>query len=563
MPLSPYPDHLFGDLDQPPKGGLYQREHVTGVHHHAAKSPIQLLPGQPLTLSASTSSDLPVQGMWLSLSTDDWATQSDLPFSPTGLSWDTPAWLWLRSWELHLPPQPAGALLRYRVWAELADGTRRYAETQSATPQGATPYALWADPRPTPPAWAEQARLYQVFVDRFNPGRGQTWRQQDDLLSPFGGTLRGVTEKLDHIQSLGCDAIWLTPIFRSPSHHGYDASDYTHVEERLGSAEDLEQLITQAHQRGMRLILDFAANHCSDQHPAFQAALKDRHSRHAAGFKWKNWPDYVAYYGLANMPELDLSFGSPAHAHLLAAAQQWLKMGVDGFRLDYAPGPGQAFWTDFRRACRAVNPDCWLFGEAVSPADAQLALAGTMDGTLDFLTCQALRETFATGHWPLSRLAAYLETNRQYFPAEFSRPAFIDNHDMNRFLFTAQGRQSALKSALTLLYLLPGQPILYYGTESGLSQRRSIHDHGSAGFDEARLAMNWAEAENHPTARLIRQLAAMRAASPWLTRAVWHTQGLDDRQGRLELCLSNPAEPTQRMGVQIHMKAGEVQVEAG
>ena len=229
------------------------------------------------------------------------------------------------------------------------------------------------------------------------------------------------------------------------------------------------------------------------------------------------------------MPNLNLAWGSPARAHLLAVAQKWLSLGVDGYRLDYANGPEPDFWVDFRRACRQINPECWTFGELTLPADVQRSFGGGMDGALDFLTCQALRETFGQRRWSLARLAGFLQAVQDYFPPEFSRPAFIDNHDMNRFLFMAQGEQRALHAALTLLYLLPGAPIVYYGTESGLSQRAGIHDRGAHGLDEARLAMNWEQGGTGPTAGLLRQLSAFREANPWLARARWQLLELDER----------------------------------
>jgi glycosidase len=146
-----------------------------------------------------------------------------------------------------------------------------------------------------------------------------------------------------------------------------------------------------------------------------------------------------------------------------------------------------------------------------------------MHGTLDFLTCQALRETFATRQWSLSRLAAYLENYRAGFPVDFSRPAFIENHDMNRFFFTALGSSSAQEAALRLLYLLPGAPIVYYGCERELTQRQSIHANNALGFDEARAEMDWERQSEANSAKVMREMAAFRKSNPWLVRAHWQT----------------------------------------
>ena len=138
----------------------------------------------------------------------------------------------------------------------------------------------------------------------------------------------------------------------------------------------------------------------------------------------------------------------------------------------------------------------------------------------------------------MSELAGYLCASETGFPADFSRPVFIDNHDMNRFIFAAQGNFESLVAALTLLYLLPQPPIVYYGTEKGLSQNHSIHDRGSHGFDEARLAMPWEEnRRSRSLADLMRTLSAFRAANPWLTEASWEllsTSG-DGAEARIRL----------------------------
>lgn len=533
-----YPDHIFGDVEKPPRNLRYHARRVLGVHHwdQTCWDP-DVSPGS-LTVYATTHSRLSVKSVHLLWTRDDWQSQSQVDFAAVGQEWDDLTWGWVFFWRAELPVS-AGDLLRYKIFARLADGREVFADNQSEAGEQATQFAQWLNPANRTPAWAEHARVYQVFVDRFNPGKGREWLQTKDLMQPFGGTLRGVTEKLDTLLDLGFNCLWLSPIFRSPSHHGYDISDYFEIEPRFGGKRDLEELICQAHQRGMRILLDFVANHCSSQHESFLAAQGSKADPRYAWFNWKRWPKtYESFYDVPTMPRLNLHFGSPARQHLLEAAQFWLKMGVDGYRLDYANGPDRDFWVDFQRACLEINPDCWTFGEVVAPADEQAQFFGSMHGTLDFLTCQILREAFALRTRSVSELAGYLCASETGFPADFSRPVFIDNHDMNRFIFAAQGNFESLVAALTLLYLLPQPPIVYYGTEKGLSQNHSIHDRGSHGFDEARLAMPWEEnRRSRSLADLMRTLSAFRAANPWLTEASWEllsTSG-DGAEARIRL----------------------------
>lgn len=526
MTSHPYPDHLFGDLDQPQKGSLHHVTKNRGLHHACRVSPWLPKPDQPFRLRATSSSDLPVQQVSLRFSLDEGINWREMDFETGDYYWDTLTWGWLREWQLDFPAMAEGTELLYQVFAELPGEKRLYADNQTVNTSGTMTFRLRLTRNNQPPAWSEGAVIYQVFVDRFNPGKGRKWLQTTDLTKPFGGTLRGVIEKLDYIKDLGFNTLWLSPIFCSPSHHGYDISDYMRIEPRMGTEADLRELLDLAHGKGMRVLLDFVANHCSNQHARFQAALAGDQSA-TAWFKWKEFPQYESFYNVPEMPCMNLEPGSPARAHLLDVARHWLRFGVDGYRLDYANGPTRDFWLDFQRACQEVNPECWTFGEIVAPADEQITFAGGMHGTLDFLTCQALRETFATRHWSLSHFAGYLESYWGAFPKGFSRPAFIDNHDMNRFFFTAGESVSAQEAALCLLYLMPGAPIVYNGCERELSQRQSIHASHALGFDEARLAVDWQVHEEHNSAKVLREMAVFRKRHAWLTHASWKTIELE------------------------------------
>jgi len=525
----PYPDHLFGDLDQPPKGSKHHIAQNRGLHHAYRVSPWLPKADAPFRLTASSSSDLAVQQVTLRYSLDQGESWQEKSFEAGEWRWDTLTWAWLRDWHLNFAAMAEGAELLYQVYARLPGGELLFADNQADQPAGATIFKLRLSSCNQLPAWSEGAMIYQVFVDRFNPGEGAEWLQTSNLTSHVGGTLRGVIEKLDYIKDLGFNTIWLSPIFASPSHHGYDISDYLQIEPRLGSEADLRELLDKAHAKELRVLLDFVANHCSNQHARFQSALAGDESA-KPWFKWKTFPKYESFYNVPGMPCLNLEPGSPARAHLLEVARYWLRFGADGYRLDFANGPAREFWVDFQQACREVNRECWTFGEVVGGADEQITFAGSMHGTLDFLSCQALRETFATGHWSLSHLAGYLENYWAAYPREFSRPAFIDNHDMNRFFFTGQESVSAQEAALRLFYLMPGPPIVYYGSEQELSQRKSIHANDALGFDEARLPMDWEAQKEHNSAKVMREMAAFRQQNPWLSRARWHTLELEPRK---------------------------------
>jgi len=330
-------DHTFGDLDDPARGAAYQLKRSQGIHHFGHKNPLRPKPNEAVTLDATTSSDLSAQEVILRFTRDEWHTFQEIPFSKADLVWDTLSWRWIQHWQATLPAQPQDTLLRYQVFARLpmrsteADQfAQRFADNQAEEPKQATQFAIWYGADETP-AWSQSARIHQIFVDRFNPGEGHAWMQTSDLTKPCGGTLRGVIEKLEYILGLGFNVIWLSPIFASPSHHGYDISDYERIEPRLGTQADFEELIVKAHALGLRVILDFVANHVSNAHPAFQDALHKSSSPYHDWFYWQPWPKFRSYFNVPTMPELRLTYGAPARTYLLNCAQNgyvWVRMVI-------------------------------------------------------------------------------------------------------------------------------------------------------------------------------------------------------------------------------------------
>ena len=318
-------------------------------------------------------------------------------------------------------------------------------------------------------------------------------------------------QKLDYIQSLGCNAIWLSPLFASPSHHGYDATDYYTVEPRFGTNAELIELVEKAHQRDVRVILDFVANHWSNHHPTFQEARRDKNSEYRSWYTWQRWPDeYTSFFGVKGMPQLNLKH-KPASDYLLKCAQYWLENGVDGYRLDYAPGPPHTFWADFRQTCKAVNPDAFLFGEVVSHSETIASYIPHFDGCLDFLLADALRKTFVLETATLLEFEAFLAAHEAYFPQDFSLPAFLDNHDMTRILYLAGEDKAKVRLAALVLFTHSAPPIIYNGTEVGVSQRNPL-----GRFEEARLPMLWGDEQDEDLLTYFRRLGALRKQSPLL-----------------------------------------------
>ncbi len=522
-------DFIFGTLSTDALRQGRVRELHGSVTHAFRRDPLDPKPDQPLTLYLSAGPDYHTSKAWVYWTTDGtdplgsngvaengFATE----MTPNGAEWDLPLWGYIQNFRAALPPLRAGTRLRYRCAA------LTYCKGELLADKGAY-YGLYIDHDPLP-EWASQAVVYHILMDRFNPGGGRAWQTPKDMSGFFGGTLKGVIEKLDYLSDLGFNAIWLSPIFPSPSHHGYDATDLFAIEPRYGTLQDFQNLIAQAHKRGMRILLDYVPNHWSSGHDTFQKALNDPASPYRDWYLFEGGSQkYESFFGVAGLPKLNLR-NPQARKYMLDSACYWLTQGVDGFRLDYTVGPTPDFWADFRWATRAVKPDCWTFGEVVESAMSLPPFTGLLDGCLDFMLVEALREAFAFNRWDACRLGSFLERHQQYQPQGLMRPSFLDNHDMNRFLWTAGDDQKRLRLAAMLQFTLPQPPIVYYGTETGLSQKADCMHGARVIPEESRQPLRWENA--NPALQVYYQkLIGLRHAQTCLQTGAWALEWADKK----------------------------------
>ncbi len=367
------------------------------------------------------------------------------------------------------------------------------------------------------PEWVKQAVFYQIFPDRFArtkqhhltpPMRVSTepWDSPPTVQGYKGGDLWGIIENLEHIQQLGCTAIYLNPVFQSASNHRYHTHDYYQVDPLLGGNQALEDLLDAAHGRGLKVILDGVFNHASRGFFFFNDILENGpNSPWLDWFKVTKWPisaydgclpaNYECWVDNRSLPEFN--HANPlVKEYIMQIGEYWIDFGIDGWRLDVpyeVTEPG--FWEEFRTRIKAINPEAYIVGEIWD--DARQWLDGKQfDGVMNYLFAEAaiafvVADKVLTEHTepisynptPALDAAGYGSRIKELvglydWEIQLTQLNLIASHDTARLLTIAggeTGEQEALDFALesiqlcTLLLLtFPGAPCIYYGDEVGL-----------------------------------------------------------------------------------------------
>lgn len=366
--------------------------------------------------------------------------------------------------------------------------------------------------------WWKEAVAYQVYPRSFNDSN-------DDGI----GDLRGVINKLDYLQDLGIDVIWLSPMYKSPNDdNGYDISDYQDIMDEFGTMEDFDELLASIHERGMKLILDLVVNHTSDEHPWF---IESRSSKDSAKRDWYIWKDpkpdgseptnwesifngstweYDSktdqyYFHLFSKKQPDLNWENPkVRSAIISMMNWWFEKGIDGFRVDaithikksfeygdlpsdnneqYVPAfhvamnqPGIHDWLQELKENSLSKYDIMTVGEAngVTPDDADLWV-GEQNGKFNMIFQFEHLGLWNTGDVKFDVLSYKQVLNRwqQRLADNGWNALFIENHDQPRRVSTwGDDQQFWYESATShaiVYFLQQGTPFIYQGQEIGMT----------------------------------------------------------------------------------------------
>ncbi len=362
-------------------------------------------------------------------------------------------------------------------------------------------------------SWFKDSIIYQILIDRFAGfKKTNNWNKPQFL----GGNLKGITEKLPYLKELGINTIWITPFYKCSEYHGYHITDFFKVDQHFGTIDDLKELIDLAHKMNIKLIADFVGNHCSSIHPFFIDAQRNKNSEFKDWFYFKKWPEYYqCFLSIRQLPKINLK-NVDARNHIIGAAKYWLSLGFDGFRLDHVIGPSHKFWKEFRKEIKTLYPDAILIGEAwmmgikfdelktinvknkylkwllgSNPDSLLKEFYKELDGVLDFTFQDYIKNYVAYEKLSKNMFFKNIKSHFSKYPEDYFLPTFLDNHDMNRFLFECNNNKNKLMRAAEIQFSINQPVIIYYGTETGINQEKSIWDIRQYGDLQARMPMNW------------------------------------------------------------------------
>ncbi len=359
--------------------------------------------------------------------------------------------------------------------------------------------------------------FYEIMTGSFSDSNG------DGI-----GDLRGIIERLDYLndgdpnsgRSLGIQGIWLTPIFKSPTYHKYDVTDYYTIDPNFGTMDDLKDLIEECHKRGIKLIIDLVLNHTGDQNQWFKSFIK----AHNTNDETNPYYDFYSYYNIGstppngnkystygnskiyyecnfsgNMPELNYD-NEVVRETVLEVAKYYIDLGIDGFRFDAAKYiyygdniKSSEFWNWYIGELKSYKPDIYTVGEVW---DADGIVSTYQKEGLD---CFNFSVSAAEGKIFQAAKGGNVTTYTRYVESYLNKlntygyngimHQFLTNHDMDRAAGFATLNNGYAKMAANLYILSSGSPFIYYGEEIGIKGSR-----GSANSDaNRRVAMLWGD----------------------------------------------------------------------
>ncbi len=368
------------------------------------------------------------------------------------------------------------------------------------------------------PDWVRHAIWWQVyplgFVGAFPaaepPGPGQH-------------RLARLVDWLDHAIDLGASGIALGPVFASRT-HGYDTSDHYRIDPRLGDDADFDRLVDEAHQRGLRILLDGVFNHVGTDFPRYRAAVDHQDPGAVSWFRGRPGR-FHTFEGHAEL--IALNHRNPAVVdYTVEVMSHWLGRGADGWRLDAAYAVPESFWAQVIPRVRAGHPDAWFLAEVIHGDYSAFVAGSGADSVTQYELWKAVWSSLNDGNfheldWALQRHNTFQDT--------FAPLTFVGNHDVTRIASKLE-RPEHLGHALVLLFTTGGVPSIYAGDELGYL---GIKEDRAGGDDAVRPEFAAPSTDiteaGGDILTLHRHLIGLRRRHPWLHEARTSALRLENR----------------------------------
>lgn len=385
--------------------------------------------------------------------------------------------------------------------------------------------------------WMQEAVVYQIFPDRFcngdksnDPENTLEWGQPVSHSSMFGGDIQGIIDKLDYLQDLGINLIYLTPIFKANSNHKYNTTDYYDIDPQFGTVELVKELVKKCHEKGIKILFDAVFNHSGSDFFAFKDLLENQeNSKYKDWFFPEGYPvslDKVNYYTFANnvkhMPKFNTA-NPEVKEYLLKVGEYWVKeVGIDGWRLDVCDEVDHEFWRAFRKRIKAANKDAVIVGEIMHEAVSFLS-GDQLDSIMNYPFKGAMVDFFAKSSISEKEFDNIITMNRVNYMSSITRQLWnlFGSHDTARFLYECGEDIDRMKLAIVFQFCFIGVPYIYYGDEVGIT-----------GGDDPlnRACMIWDEdKQNKELLNLYKKLIAIRKENKELVYGDYRPLYLEDK----------------------------------
>ncbi|HOV13897.1 MAG TPA: glycoside hydrolase family 13 protein [Spirochaetota bacterium] len=336
--------------------------------------------------------------------------------------------------------------------------------------------------------------IYQIFPERFARGGKKTFQEKineglyaknaifkewNELptkgimqgMEFFGGDLFGVAEKISYFIDLGVDTLYINPFFPGVSNHKYDALQYKDVDKAFGGMEAFDLLLKKAHDNHIKVIIDVALNHVSNEHRYFKEAIKDKNSKYINFFKFIDYPkSYSCWWGADFLPELNLE--NPEIIEEFITGEKsiikfWIEKGVDGIRLDCANDLGPKICSLVRDTAKKINPEIKVFGEVFNySSEWQKVLDGTQSYYYSGSIFSVLSSNITTKQFGKNINKLIMDSQYERLLESIN---ILSSHDYKRALNSFDFDIKKYFLALIMQFTLPGIPKIYYGEEVGMT----------------------------------------------------------------------------------------------